>query len=257
MSFTVDTTAPVLSIATFPDGSILNTATPTINLLYSDSVSGVDTSTLLVQSTSGNPTISCDPGPSSATCTPTFPEGNVTLTATIADVAGNVSLSAQVSFTVDTLAPIISFTSPAEGSTVNTDLPTLEFSMRDSGEGVGVDTETLAIIHANGAPRAVTCNFDLPSATCTPTTALPGGHNTLEATIKDVAGNISSSTSVSFTVDLVVTSFTGRVLDANAFELEPTIPVPVEGAKISFLGTGRFALSDPLGNFYGVRSSSR
>ena len=204
VGFTVDTTPPIISFDSPLEGAILNTATPSIKLLYSDSVSGVDTSTLLVQSTSGNPTVSCDPGPSSATCTPTFPEGDVTLTATIADVAGNVSLSAQVSFTVDTLAPIISFTSPAEGSTVNTDLPTLEFSLSDSG--VGVDTVTLAI-QANGAPLAVTCDFDIPSPPCTPTTPLPEGDNTLEATIQDLAGNPSTPTALSFTIQLTVPGF--------------------------------------------------
>ena len=339
-----DVVAPTLQFVNPLNGALLNTNTPTLDLTFSDDESGVDTGTLVIQIGGQNLDVSCSFGAGSASCTPTsaLPEGNVTLTATIADVAGNVSAPAQVNFTVDTIAPVISFTEPTEGSTVNTDTPTIELSFSDAGSGV--DTGTL-VIQANGSPLAVTCTFTATSATCTPTTPLPTGANTLTATIQDLAGNLSAAAQVNFTVQLVaanqppvldpigdqivalgssltvnlsasdpdldplafsanpvplpantnldslsgvftftplaaqvgivtltfivsdggltdsetititvqgpdsggITSFTGRLLDANDFDLG--METPVVGAIISFLGTGESDTSDAQGNF--------
>ncbi|MDA2924537.1 PKD domain-containing protein, partial [Acidobacteria bacterium AH-259-L09] len=199
----VDATPPALQFVSPAEGALLNTNTPELQLSFSDGESGVDTSTLSIQQ-GGQPLgVNCSFGTGSASCTPVsaLPEGAIALSATIADVAGNVSGAATLNFTVDTVAPQLAFTAPVGGSTVTTNTPTIELSFSDSGSGV--DTATLAI-QANGSPLAVNCTFAAGSGTCTPTTPLPEGLNTLTATIADLAGNLSAVAQVSFTVQLAV-----------------------------------------------------
>ncbi len=176
---------------------------PTLVLNYSDSGSGVDTDTLDIQQGGTELGVSCTLGANSATCTPLTPftDGPVALTATVSDEAGNLSTVANLGFTVDTVAPILNFTAPTEGSTVITDVPTIGLSYSDVGSGV--NTGTLAIL-ANGSPLSLSCTFGPKSASCTPTTALPEGPNSLTATIQDLANNPSALAQVNFTVQTVV-----------------------------------------------------
>ncbi len=105
LTFTVDSLSPQLSFSFPSEGAILNTNTPTLELSFGDTGSGVSTGTRAIQANGTPVVISCTVGAGSASCTPTsvLPEGNITLTATIADMAGNVSAPAQVNFTVDTM----------------------------------------------------------------------------------------------------------------------------------------------------------
>lgn len=99
----------------------------------------------------------------------------------------------------DTIAPELQFTSPSEGSIVNTATPAI--TLRYSDIGVGVDTSTL-VIKANDAVLNVSCTFATDTAPCTPTMLLPEGPITLTATIKDFAGNMSEPAKVTFTIDM-------------------------------------------------------
>ena len=100
----------------------------------------------------------------------------------------------------DATPPQLSFTAPTDGARLPTTTPQLILLLSYSDTGVGVDTSTLSI-KASGNPLNVTCRFDTTNATCTPTTTLPLGANTLTATIKDFAGNQSAQATVSFTIN--------------------------------------------------------
>ncbi len=98
-----------------------------------------------------------------------------------------------------TVPPQLSFTSPAEGSVLNTATPMISLSFSDVG--TGVDTSTLEI-KANSTVLSVNCTVDTASATCTPNGPLPGGPVTLTATLKDFAGNLSNTATVNFTIGI-------------------------------------------------------
>ncbi|MDA2924655.1 Ig-like domain-containing protein, partial [Acidobacteria bacterium AH-259-L09] len=127
-------------------------------------------------------------------------EGSNIFTLVATDQAGNAG-SLTIEISLDTIAPAIAFTAPVGGSIVNTTTPTIEVSYSDSGSGVKVGT---LIIQADGIQLGVTCTFTSASASCTPKTALPEGANTLTATIRDLAGNLSAPAQVGFTIQPVV-----------------------------------------------------
>ena len=108
VNFTVDTTPPQLAFTAPAEGSTVGTTTPTTQISYSDAGSGVDTATLSIQANGGALGVDCSFGPASASCTPTEPlaEGPATLTATLRDLAGNLSPAAQVSFTIQVSVPL-------------------------------------------------------------------------------------------------------------------------------------------------------
>ena len=339
----VDVIAPEIAFTAPPQGFVNNNR-PALMLSFTDIGEGVDTSTLLVQTNSGDPVIKCDVVlTSTATCAQgtLLPDGLHTRTATIQDLNGNLSAPAEVSFTVDTIPPIIRFVSPLEGAILTTDFQGIRLEYSDLGSEVDPSTLT---IQANGVNPIVSCEVGPNSARCSTLQPLPEGLYPLMATIQDLAGNPSAPVELSFTIQLTVpgspvldpigdqvvplgstltlnltgtdpegdplafsaaplplpensslnassglftftpsadqvgvinqtfivsdgvrtdsetiditvqgpaaggvTSFTGRVLDANDFELGTT--TPVVGATISFLGTALYANSDSQGNF--------
>ena len=99
----------------------------------------------------------------------------------------------------DGVAPELTFEDPLSGSTVYTERPSLRVSYSDGSSGV--DVSTLAF-RRGGQPLAVDCVTGAFEATCALLEDLPEGPVDLEATISDLAGNVSSPATTSFTVDL-------------------------------------------------------
>ncbi|MCB1034335.1 MAG: DNRLRE domain-containing protein, partial [Acidobacteria bacterium] len=102
-----DLEPPELTVTAPAEGARLSTSAPALSVSYSDAGTGVDPSSLSFTANGSALAVSCAAGETGATCTPSaaLPEGLVTLSATVADLAGNVSPPASVSFTVDTVAP--------------------------------------------------------------------------------------------------------------------------------------------------------
>jgi RHS repeat-associated protein len=116
-----DLTPPGLAFTAPRDGMTLDTNAPTIEVEYGDSGSGVDVETLRVQANDADVAASCRYGEAGASCTPItgLPEGVVTLTATIQDHAGNLAEAGEVRVTIDTAAPVITLSSPLDGTVTN------------------------------------------------------------------------------------------------------------------------------------------
>jgi len=133
-----DIIPPVINFTSLSPGAVINTNTPDIEVDYSDIGIGVDTTTLIIQANGSNLPVSCTFDVSSAICTPDtpLPEGPVTLSATIKDFAGNESQSIEVSFTIDTIPPVINFTAPTGGEAISNNTPTIKVSYSDSGSDV-------------------------------------------------------------------------------------------------------------------------
>ncbi len=109
--------------------------------------------------------------------------GSVTLSATVADAAGNVSSPAQVSFSVIAGTPDLAITTPADGSLVLVAQPEVDLVYTENADPSTLDLQVSA------AGVAFSCSATATSAACTPVSALPEGPITLTATISGYDGS--------------------------------------------------------------------
>ena len=115
---------PVATITSPTEGAYIKDSTPVINLQATDSGSGINPTTGSLVIDSGTPipiTLTGSGTTYTASHTPTEALGNGshTITFTVTDYDGNVSNTASVTFTVDTLPPTLEITSPTEGYVTN------------------------------------------------------------------------------------------------------------------------------------------
>ncbi len=185
LAFMRDLVPPVVSFTAPLDGAALNTGTPRLELSYSDLGAGVDPATLGLTADGQALAASCTLAAASATCTPTtaLADGAHTLAATVTDRAGNLSQPAEVHVTVDTVAPVVTLSAPAEGLLTNQASQTVAGSVSETAtlvvrqvvNGTAVQTQTPAL--------GPTHTF-----TSSPVT-LAEGSNLLEVVALDAAGN--------------------------------------------------------------------
>ena len=185
-----DVAGPELAFTAPAPGSFVATGVPTLGVSFSDDAIGVDTATLAIQ-VGGNPlSVSCTFTVTTATCTPlsALPEGLVNLTATIADFEGNVPAPAALSFSVDTIAPVITLNSPQDGDEVDTEEINFVGSLNEMG--------TLTL-DGNPVMLGINNEFDYGPVT------LIEGANVFQLVATDLAGN---TTTVAITVTFVMPS---------------------------------------------------
>jgi hypothetical protein len=219
-TWTIDTTAPVTPSITTPASDIVtNDTTPTIGGLaeVGSTVKVYEGATLIgtaVANGSGNWTLSPDP---------TLSVGAHTLFATSTDPAGNVSAnSTNRVITIDTTAPTVALTvpnvgtTPANGSSINTTTPSITFTVTDANPAA-----SSSCIIDGGAPVTCTSGFT--------TAALGQGSHTIQVTHTDLAGNVGSSATNTFTVDTLAPS-------APVITGGPTAPVASTSASFTFTG---------------------
>lgn len=169
-----DTTPPTLAV-TSPSQPMIDNPTPPIAVTYSDSGSGVDTSTLSI-ALDGTALTGCTVGASSASCTsPTLEPGAHSLAASIRDRAGNAA-TATFSFQVEA-TPAVSITSPADAS----------YSRSPSIQVTGTINGSVVAVSVNGQPAT------LGQGTFTATAALTAGLNQIVALSTDAVGSQASA----------------------------------------------------------------
>jgi len=100
----VDTTPPTISDLTPPDGTLVNTATPTISATVTDA-SGIDVDTIAMTVDETTVTPIYDTGLVSYVVTETLSEGSHTVILNVLDTVNNQA-TASWSFTVDTTPPV-------------------------------------------------------------------------------------------------------------------------------------------------------
>ena len=112
---TVDVTPPSLTITAPADGALLNTATPAIAIDYADDGTGVDPDSLAAIANGEVISLNCTHRSDGADCVPVIAleDGPYSLEVTIADLAGNRAAPENVDFSIDTVGPHITVTSPA------------------------------------------------------------------------------------------------------------------------------------------------
>ncbi len=163
-SIIVDTVAPTVSI-TSPSAALTNNPTQTLSYTASDGTLIVKVDGVTVSQRSGD-TIS-------------FSHGSHTIRVEATDTAGNTG-SAQVTFTVDIIAPTVSIASPIAGVTNNSMVP-LSYSVSDGTVVVKVDGNQVSNVSGD-------------------TLSLQNGTHNVRVESTDTAGNLGFA-QVDFTVD--------------------------------------------------------
>jgi methionine-rich copper-binding protein CopC len=247
LTFTVDTVAPAVSIASpLPSNPSLD-ATPTLSF-----------------ASEAGATYECQLLPSNAQWDPTCAspkaydaqlDGKYTFNVRATDVAGNTSAAATYSWRIgppDTTAPTLSAQSPAANAT---QFPLLNNVTATFSEAVsGVDATSFVLQGPGGVtvPAVVTYNVNSRVATLDPTGSLSSDTRyivTLADSILDVADNTFAGSTWSFsTIDTVAPSVTAKSPAADATgvsatgNVTATLSEPVTGVD----GTS-FVLRDPAG----------
>lgn len=110
----------------------------------------------------------------------------------------------------ETVAPVITITSPTNGARVTNNKQPVVFTITDEQNGSGIDLSTLAV-SLNGSAvsgsevvtQAITNGY---KCTYTPAAALSNGSNTVTVNVSDNDGNAATQKTVTFTVDTVAPS---------------------------------------------------
>jgi hypothetical protein len=186
-----ETNPPSVINLTPANGSFVNSQKPTISASYSDP-SGIDTNSVKLYVGSIDETSSSVISSSGISYTPIYNQyGTTTIKLEVSDWAGNKAIKIW-SFTVDTTPPTIWLTSPSDGVTVTTRLPTISGSFLDyDGGEVAIDTSSF-ILKVDSLP--VTTTATSSGFSYVPSSPLSNGNHEVYVFIKDKAGNTASKT---------------------------------------------------------------
>lgn len=188
-------TAPVITITSPTAGQLLTSNQPTITFTVTDSDSGVDPDTIVLQidgsevsgitkTKSGN-TYSCSYTPPEI-----LADGAHTIAVDASDHDGNEAIQKSISFKIDTVPPELSVTSPVDGFITNQSSVTVSGTTNDV-------TSSPVTLTVNGASVQV---YD--DGTFSTTVSLVTGENEITVVATDGAGR---STTVTRTVTVDTT----------------------------------------------------
>ncbi|WP_006748058.1 NHL domain-containing protein [Thioalkalivibrio paradoxus] len=216
LSAYADVTPPEIAIVAPAENSFENTARPPIVLRYSDVGSGVDPDSLALTVDHKNLPVSCAHAADGAECVPesTVHEGEVTLRAVVADRAGNVSAFAERRFTVDTIPPVITLTSPEPGGFTNQVQTRLHGLVSEPVE-LTIEGEAVAL--------GLEHRFDHP-------VELVEGPNTLSFVAVDRAGNV------------------GELQATIVLDTVPPLPVEADQVRVGDVSAGQVSVTGGVGS---------
>ncbi|MBA7624897.1 hypothetical protein ES703_32311 [subsurface metagenome] len=234
----VDDAAPVIIIVSPEDDDIIITAMPEIAASYSDAGSGIDEASVVITVDTVDVTEDANTfvGGADITYTPSadLDDGTHTVTVDVSDKVGNTA-TASWSFTVDTLAPVI--TDPeATPPVVEPDIEnTIVFTAPVTDATSGVDTVTIDLSTIGGVSDTAMLDDGLLSdveesdgiytAEITTTLTEAGSPYTLTVTAIDLATNES----VAVEIELVCSS---DIVPPEITDLDITYPfVGVDSAQ--------------------------
>ena len=210
-----ETVKPVVSILSPTSGAALTSGTPTFKVKVTDPDSGIDISTLVfkvdgTQIAASKYTSTAITGGYEITYTPdsAIADGSHTVTAAVKDNDGNSSETASVTFTIDTVPPTLTISSPEDNSYTNSTACVVSGTTND-------ETSAPVTLTVNG--KAVTVAADGSFST---TVTLKEGENTITIVATNSAGK-------STTITRKVTLNTS----APEFESVSLTPNPVDAGK--------------------------
>ncbi|GBE57518.1 periplasmic copper-binding protein [bacterium BMS3Abin01] len=252
-SFTVDTAVPLVSNV-LPAGTIFNDS-PIVSADYSDSGSGIDTTSVAV-TLNGTPLSGCAISGTNVSCaTAGLATGTYTIGGSVMDIAGN---SAPISGGFDVVAP--DTTPPAvtnlqPSGTINTTSTLLSADYADSGDGI--DTSTVAVT-LDGSPVSG-CSVTASSVSCAVSGLAEGSHS-MSISVADLAGNTGTGNgvfSVDTTAPLVVNVQPSGTIGASSATISAdysdlsgidtaSVSVTLDGTPVSGCSVGAASVSCPV-----------
>ncbi|HEY0557452.1 MAG TPA: hypothetical protein VGG20_24565, partial [Thermoanaerobaculia bacterium] len=184
----VDVSRPMVTIREPHAGAYLGTSRPAFELEWSDLGSGVDPASVAIQVNGSPLTVFCTSGTPGGTCTAvnSLADGPVIASATVKDRAGNISEPSTVSFTIDTISPVIVVTQPTNGTLTTLRNQTFVGTISEPGT---------VTINGSGVTLAPDNSFSAPLS-------LQEGINSVLLLVKDRAGNTGQAT-INVTLDTV------------------------------------------------------
>ena len=228
-----DTTPPAVTLASPANGSATNDTTPTLAGSAGNAPGDSATVTVKIWSgtgTSGSPlhTLAVTrSGSSWSTDAPALAQGTYTARAEQSDSAPNTGFSSANTFRVDTTAPSVTLTSPANGSFTSDVTPSLSGGAGAApGDSTSVTVKIWSGTSTAGAPlhTLVVTRSGASWSTTAPT--LTEGTYTAKAEQSDDASNAGSSSASTFTID---TTAPNTTIDSG-----PSGTVAVNDASFSF-----------------------
>ena len=190
-NITVDTTPPSLAINEPSAGAFLNSSSVTVTWQAQDALSGVAG---YAASLDGGAFVGTAGGGSADFAS--LAEGSHRVVVRATDVAGNVA-EANVSFTVDTMAPVLTITDPSNGVYLHTAGFAFHWTAYDNTTGVDH-----YVVRLDGGTAYTITEHELTVQ------SLAEGAHSFQVQAVDRAGNVATAT-VSFNVDRNPFSLTG------------------------------------------------
>jgi hypothetical protein len=209
-TFTIDASAPGVTLTSPANGALTSNPTPAYSGAAATAAGDSDTVTVRIYSgptTGGAPvqtrTVTQSGGAWSVAGSPSLPDGVYTAQAEQSDSAGNTGTSGANTFTVKTVGPTVTLTSPADGSFTSNTKPTFSGA---AGNGLNdAPTVTVKIYSGTGTGGALAQTLTTTQSGGTwsvaPSSNLPDGTYTARAEQNDVLGNQGTSSAATFTVD--------------------------------------------------------
>ncbi len=206
---------PTIAVTYPTDSATITSATPTITWTVTDDDSGIDEATIAIKIdsgtyvTSGITTTATTKGFNCSYKVPTsLSNGSHSFSLKVSDHDGNAATEVVTSFTVDTVPPALTISSPADGLITNNETLTVSGTTNDV-------TSTPVTVTVNGTPVTVQTNGSFST-----TITLKSGSNTITVVATDAAG-------LKTTITRTVTLDTG----APVFQEITIVPNPVDAGK--------------------------
>lgn len=217
----LEKTAPTITVLYPTASAYITTATPVIKWQVKDAGSGIDTSSIQLKIDSGSAITSgivktaitggyeCEYTPSSA-----LGEGSHTIVFDVDDNDGNSATSTSVTFTVDTVPPVLNVTAPVDGSITNDETCVVSGTTNDA-------TSSPVVLTVNG--EEVTVGSDGSFST---EITLEEGENTITVIATDTAGK-STTVTRTVTLDTAAPVITAITLTPNPVDCGATYIIEV------------------------------
>jgi hypothetical protein len=206
-TFTVDTTAPTVTLSAPANNGYATTSTPTFSGTCSSTDGNVTVTVKQAGSTKQTRTATCSGGNYSVVASPALTDGAYTAQASQTDAALNTGTSGSNAFTIDTVAPTVGLTAPANNTFTSSTGPNV-IGTCSAGDG----TVTVVVKQAGSTVQTKTPGCSGGGGFNVGLSGLAEGTYTVSASQTDAAGNTGSSGVNSFTVDTTAPTVSGLVL---------------------------------------------
>jgi parallel beta-helix repeat protein len=198
-TFTVDTTPPTITNLQPPDASTTNDNTPTISADYADP-SGINMGSVILEVDGVDVTPFAVVTASSVAYTPgtTISENTHMVYLSVRDNVGNLA-TITWTFTMNATPPTITNLQPPDTSTTNNNTPTISAEYSDAS---GIDVSSV-LLEVDGVDVTLFATVTVSNVTYLPGTALSDDIHTIYLEVKDIYGNLATTT-WNFTVDTLL-----------------------------------------------------